>query len=174
MENLETVFLASRRLIMQVIALEYADDVFREFTSEITTFMYPKPAESFAETQEIINNMIQQRQNKTDLVLVILKKDNLEFLGICEAGAINTNTPELGIWLKKSAHGFGFGKEAMYALKNWVDTNLEYNYLSYPVDKRNIPSCKIAESLGGKVFKEFQQINSSGNLLDEVQYRIYK
>ncbi|MEH1915888.1 GNAT family N-acetyltransferase [Nostoc sp.] len=118
--------------------------------------------------------MILQRENHTDLVLVILKKDGLEFLGICEVGGIDTQTPELGIWLKKSAHGHGFGREAINALKDWVDKNLQYNYLSYPVDKRNIPSRKIAESLEGKVFREFQQINKSGDLLDEVEYRIYK
>ncbi|MEH2435865.1 MAG: GNAT family N-acetyltransferase [Nostoc sp.] len=84
------------------------------------------------------------------------------------------HTPELGIWLKKSAHGHGFGREAIHVLKDWVDKNLEYNYLSYPVDKRNIPSRKIAESLRGKIFREFQQINKSGYLLDEVEYRIYK
>ncbi|WP_341528739.1 GNAT family N-acetyltransferase [Nostoc sp. UHCC 0302] len=174
MENLETVLLESKRLMLQAISLEYADSVFREFTSEITTFMYPKPAQSIRETEKIIKDMIQQRENKTDLVLVILKKDNLEFLGICEVGAIDTDTPELGIWLKKLAHGFGFGREAISVLKNWVDKNLKYNYLSYPVDKRNIPSRKIAESLGGRVFREFQQINNSGNLLDEIEYRIYK
>ncbi|MDZ7955768.1 GNAT family N-acetyltransferase [Nostoc sp. DedQUE09] len=174
MENLEKVSLESKRLILQTISLEHTEDVFREFTSEITIFMYPKPAQSLSETEKIIKEMILQRENHTDLVLVILKKDGLEFLGICEVSAIDTQTPELGIWLKKSAHGHGFGREAIDALKDWVDKNLEYNYLSYPVDKRNIPSRKIAESLGGKVFREFQQINKSGDLLDEVEYRIYK
>ncbi|MEH1804321.1 GNAT family N-acetyltransferase [Nostoc sp.] len=174
MENLEKVSLESKRLILQTISLEHTEDVFREFTSEITTFMYPKPAQSLSETEKIIREMILQRENHADLVLVILKKDGLEFLGICEVGAIDTQTPELGIWLKKSAHGHSFGREAIDALKDWVDKNLEYNYLSYPVDKRNIPSRKIAESLGGKIFREFQQINKSGDLLDEVEYRIYK
>ncbi|MEH1816683.1 MAG: GNAT family N-acetyltransferase [Nostoc sp.] len=174
MESLEKVSLESKRLILQTISLEHTEDVFREFTSEITTFMYPKPAQSLRETEKIIREMILQRENHTDLVLVILKKDGLEFLGICEVGAIDTQTPELGIWLNKSAHGHGFGREAIDALKDWVDKNLEYNYLSYPVDKKNIPSRKIAESLGGKVFREFQQINKSGDLLDEVEYRIYK
>ncbi|ABA24774.1 conserved hypothetical protein (plasmid) [Trichormus variabilis ATCC 29413] len=172
--NLEQVSLESKRLILQVISWEYTENVFREFTREITTFMYPKPASSLSETEKIIRDMIIQRENHTDLVLVILKKDNLEFLGICEVGAIDTHTPELGIWLKKSAHSHGFGREAIDILKNWVDKNLEYNYLSYSVDKRNIPSRKIAESIGGKVVREFQQINKSGNLLDEVEYRIYK
>lgn len=98
----------------------------------------------------------------------------LEFLGICEVGAIDTDTPELGIWIKKSAQGNGFGREAIHVLKVWIDKNLEYEYLAYPVEQRNIPSRKIAESLGGKVFREFQQTHLSGNLLDQVEYRIYK
>lgn len=174
MEKLEKVSLKSTRLILKPISLEYTQDVFREFTSEITTFMYPKPADNISETEKVIKDMIQQRENRTDLVLVILKKDTLEFLGICEVGAINTDTPELGIWIKKSDHGNGFGKEAIYALKDWVDKNLEYKYLSYPVEKRNLPSRKIAESLGGRVFREFQKINLSRNLLDELEFRIYK
>ncbi|ACK74111.1 conserved hypothetical protein (plasmid) [Gloeothece citriformis PCC 7424] len=174
MENLEKLSLESKRLILQPISILYIEDVFREFTSEITTFMYPKPPQNLRETEKIIKDMIQQRENQTEIVLVILKKDNLEFLGIGEVGAINTDAPHLGIWLKQSAHGNGFGKEAVNQLKNWADKNLKYNYLSYPVDKRNIPSRKIAESIGGKIFREFQQTNKNGNLLDEVEYRIYK
>ncbi|BBD67887.1 hypothetical protein NIES4072_48110 [Nostoc commune NIES-4072] len=90
MENLEKVSLESKRLILQTILLEHTEDVFREFTSEITTFMYPKPVQSLSETEKIIRDIILQRENHTDLVLVILKKDHLEFLGICEVGAIDT------------------------------------------------------------------------------------
>lgn len=38
MENLEKVNLESKRLILQLISLEHTEDVFREFTSEITIF----------------------------------------------------------------------------------------------------------------------------------------
>ncbi len=67
---------------------------------------------------------------------------------------------------KKKAQGNGFGKEAIHLLKNWADKNLQYEYLLYSADRRNNPSQKIAESLGGKVFREHQIINQSGNLLD--------
>lgn len=174
METLETVRLESTRLILKPISLEYKEEIFQEFTGEITTFMYPKAAVNVKETENVLSDMIRKRENKTDLTLVILKKETLEFLGMCSIHNIYTNTPELGIWTKKSAHGNGFGREAIHLLKDWVDKNLEYEYLSYPVDKRNIASRQIPESLGGQVFREFQQTNSSGNLLDEVEYRIYK
>lgn len=166
--------LESSRLILKPISLEYKSEVFQEFTSEITTYMYPLPADDLRKTQKVIADMIQRIKNKTDLILVILNKDNFEFLGLCGIHNIDTSTPELGIWTKKSAHGNGFGREAIHLLKDWVDKNLEYEYLSYPVDKRNIASRKIPESLGGQVVREFHQTNMSGNLLDEVEYRIYR
>lgn len=75
---------------------------------------------------------------------------------------------------KKKAQGNGFGREAIHLLKNWADRNLQYEYLLYSADRRNNPSQKIAESLGGKVFREYQITNKSGNILDLLEYRIYK
>ena len=37
----------------------------------------------------------------------------------------------MGVWLKKSVHGHGFGKEAMTAIKKWADDNLDYDYILY-------------------------------------------
>jgi len=42
------------------------------------------------------------------------------------------------------------------------------------VEKRNIASRKIAESLGGMVRKEYQKLNQLGKTLEEVEYWIYK
>ncbi|NJP10543.1 MAG: GNAT family N-acetyltransferase [Leptolyngbyaceae cyanobacterium RU_5_1] len=166
--------LESSRLLLKPISLDFRDEIFREFTSEVTTYMHPKPAESPEETEHFIRKAIQLRQDGTDLILVILRKNNLEFVGVCGIHHLNTHTPELGIWTKKSSQGNGYGREAIHRLKQWADESLSYTYLSYPVDKRNIPSRKIPESLGGRVAREFQQTNLSGNVLDEVEYRIYR
>lgn len=173
MLDLETLELESDRLRLRPIGLDYKAEIFREFTPEVTTFMYPRPAAAINETEAFIRAAVQQRIDGTDLVLVILKQESLEFLGVCGIHALDTATPELGIWTKRSAHGHRFGREAIQRLKQWADQTLSYDYLVYPVDKQNIASRKIAESLGGQVFREFQQVNLSGNLLDEVEYRIY-
>ncbi|MGA7932310.1 MAG: GNAT family N-acetyltransferase [Kovacikia sp.] len=174
MNTLEPVLLESPRLILAPISLEHADTIFQEFTAEITRFMHPKPPQAIDETMQFIRDAIRHQENGTDLTLVILKKGDSEFIGVCGVHQINTETPELGIWTKKNAHGYGYGREAIRYLKAWTDENLEYNYLSYPVDKRNIPSRKIPESLGGKVYREYEQLNLSGQLLDLVEYRIYR
>jgi ribosomal-protein-alanine N-acetyltransferase len=174
MNTLEPVSLESARLMLAPIAFNYTDVIFQEFTAEITRFMHPKPATAIGETTQFIRDAIQRIRNGTDLTCVILKKDNAEFLGVCGIHQIHTETPELGIWTKKSAHGCGYGREAIHCLKAWADENLEYEYLSYPVDKRNLPSRKIPESLGGKVYREYEQMNLSSQLLDLVEYRIYR
>jgi hypothetical protein len=55
----------------------------------------------------------------------------------------------------------------------WAKASIEYEYLRYPVDKRNIPSKRIPEQLGGIIGRELKKINQSGNELDEVEYQIY-
>lgn len=86
---------------------------------------------------------------------------------------IDKKTPELGIWVKKSAHGHGYGKEVIIALKEWADKNLNYEYILYPVAEKNYPSKKIPEFLGGKVAKEYNEVNMSGKKQHLLEYRIY-
>lgn len=160
------------RLSLVPISRDHAQDIFREFTKEITTFMYPKPADKIEDTYQFIDDAIKKNDGDEQLQMVIFNKETKEFLGCAGLHSINTRTPELGIWVKKSAHGFGYGREAMSGLEKWAQENLDFDYIKYPVDKRNIPSRKIPESLGGVVALEFKQKNMSGDELDEVEYRI--
>lgn len=173
MKDLDRLTLESDRLVLKTIDFSYTEVIFQEFTAEIAAYMYPKPAQTIDETQRFIRDSIRHWQNGIDLTLVILRKETLEFLGVCALHRVHTETPEIGIWTKKAAHGHGYGREAVHCLKDWADEHLEYQYLSYPVVKQNISSRKIPESLGGRVVREFQQMNLSGKLLDEVEYRIY-
>jgi RimJ/RimL family protein N-acetyltransferase len=75
---------------------------------------------------------------------------------------------------QKAAHGNKYGLETITAIKHWADRNLDYEYLIYPVDKANIASRKIAEALGGEVCREYQKTNLTGNVLNTLEYRIYK
>lgn len=168
------VIIETPRLKLVPISDKYASEIFKELTPEITTFMFPRSPEKIEETLEYIHSVYPKLKNGEELNLTILNKETGEFLGGGGIHNTNTKTPEFGIWIKKSAHGNKFGQEAIKGIKDWVDQNLEYEYLRYPVDKRNIPSRKIAESLGGVIGKEYTKINQSGNTLDEVEYWIYK
>lgn len=164
----------SKRLLLVPISPAYREIIFQEFTPEVTEYTYAVPSADIAQTDQFIKQSIQQLKNGRELILVILLKETQEFIGCTGLHDINTNTPELGIWIKKSAHGNHYGREAISVLKAWAEQNLDYEYLRYPVDKRNIPSQKIPESLGGVIAAEYDKINLGGKKLHTVEYRLYK
>ncbi|MBP9732101.1 MAG: GNAT family N-acetyltransferase [Candidatus Magasanikbacteria bacterium] len=172
--DLSKITIETERLRLEPVSYQYREESFREFTPEITKFMFPKSPEKIEEVDEYLKSAQEKLRMGESFDMVILKKDTGEFLGRGGIHDINTKTPELGIWIKKSAHGHGYGLEAVAAFKEWVDANLDYEYLTYPVDKRNIASRKIPESLGGVVKREFTQTGMGGQELDEVEYHIYK
>jgi len=173
MKNLLNIRIEASRLLLVPIAICYKQDIFREFTYEITRYMNPEPAKDISETEEFINRSIRGLKKSDNLQLIILDKISKEFLGCIGLHYIDKKNPELGIWLKKSAHGYKYGQEAMKALKKWADENLKYEYLLYPVADKNIASRKIPELLGGRIFREYDKEVQGGNKYHWLEYRIY-
>ncbi len=173
-EKLTEVEIETKRLILKPVSLEYKDMIFPEFTEEVTKFMYPSSAKKIEETEEFIKSSIEKMEKGTDIYFSIFNKETNEFLGGGGIHHLDTKTPELGVWIKKSAHGNKYGKETIIGIKNWADKNIDYDYLLYPVAKENIASRKIPESLGGRIGREFIGKNQKGKDMEEVEYRIYK
>lgn len=171
--DLDSVEIVTARLCLRPVTERYAADIFREFTPDVTRYMVPSTPREIGETKAFIADTTRQRKLGVDLVLVILSKENEEFLGCCGLhGAQKATEPELGIWLKKSAHGSGFGREAIAALAEWAARNLTVEALIYPVDRKNGPSRNIPERMGGTIIGEARVKTMSGTELDEVVYRI--
>ncbi len=166
--DLSNVKIQTERLLLVPVTMEFKESMFREFQEPITLFMYPKPAEKIEETEDFIKEATLELITGTDLTMAITKSG--EFLGCAGLHNLQSETPELGIWIKQSAHGHKYGQEAVAALKKWADENIEYKYLSYPVVEQNIASRKIAESLGGKVMKEYDKVTLSGRTYHMVEY----
>jgi ribosomal-protein-alanine N-acetyltransferase len=172
--DISGLIIESKNLYIKTITLDYASDIFKEFTLEITRYMSPKPAEKIEDTIAFIEGAIKSNIAGTDWQAMIISKETNDFIGCTGLHKIDTPHPEFGIWLKKSAHGHGYGKEAIVAMKDWADQNLAYEYLIYPVDKANVASCRIPEFLGGKISGEHTDVGMGGNQLNIVEYRIYK
>ena len=163
----------TKNLLLKSISLEYKENIFEEFTPEIVTYMFPPSPKKIEETIDFIEKSMTENKEGNNFQIVILNKKNGEFLGCGGIHHIDTKTPEFGIWIKKSAHGNSYGKETIIALKQWADKNLTYDYILYPVVEENIASRKIPESLNGKVFREYEKTNMSGNKQHLLEYRIY-
>lgn len=173
-ENLFDVEIETERLKLKPVSLEYKDMIFSEFTDDTTRFMFPSTPKQVSDTEEFIKEAREKIEKGEELTVSIFNKETNEFLGGGGIHAINTKTPELGIWIKKSAHGNKYGREAVAGLKEWADKNIEYEYILYPVAKENIASRKIPESLGGKLVRELVAKKQNGEDMEEVEYRIYK
>lgn len=169
---LTDVKIESERLIQIPITMAYASEIFREFTDEITLFMYPPTPIALEETIAFIESAIVSLNDGTNLQMVVLNKATGEFLGCSGVHELGQAMPELGIWIKKSAHGRGIGMEAVSALIAWAWANLACEVLTYPVDRRNAASMRIPELHGGVVVNEWKAIKRNGFELDLVGYRI--
>jgi len=169
--DLRNVVIPTDRLRLEALTTKCSEDIFRNFTPDITRYMIPAPPKDIADTESFINDSLLGLRRGDDLTLVISQPDGGHFLGLCGLhGRVRPNEPELGIWLRKAAHGHGYGREAIAALKTWAEKYLEYERLTYPVDRRNIPSCKIPVALGGKVIAEQKKTSMSGIELDVIVY----
>lgn len=172
--ELKKIHIESERLLLLPIEGKYANEIYKEFTHEVTKYMFPKPADNIEETFGFIHSALQGLEKGNNLQMVIVLKNTKEFIGCIGLHDIDTKEPEVGIWTKKSSHGNRYGFEAGTALIQWAFDHLEVDHLVYPVDKRNIASRRIPECNGGRIVKEYKKINSIGFELDEYEYWIYK
>lgn len=170
-------FLAVRiegeRIILAPVSYEHDQDIFTEFTEDITRYMIPEPLADMAHAYEFVDTCRKNMKAGLELVLAITNVNSGEFLGICAIhGTDDPQVAELGVWIKKSVHGKNFGREAVRYLAEWGRKNLLLSYFIYPVDRDNIPSRKIAESLGGVVLMKRVRKSMSGATLNELVYKI--
>lgn len=150
----------------------FADEIFTAFTADITTYMVPAPAKHIDETYAFINTSVNGMRHHNELVLAIIAIDGT-FLGcVGFHGRGQCRTPEVGIWLKKEAHGHHYGQQAVTHLLHWAAKHIDYDYVIYPVDKSNIASRRIPASLGGVVIQETQVNTLSGGVLDVMVYKL--
>ncbi len=171
----ESFQIETDRLILDKITLTYAQDIFTEFDEEITKYMFPIPAKDISETIHFINHSIEKDLAWKNIQLIILDKKTKEFIGCVWLHAVETDIPEIWIWVKKSTHGKKYGFEAVEWLKKRADVNIIFDYLVYPVDQRNISSCKIPQRLWWvtdwtMTIKDTPDPNKK---LEEIIYKIY-
>jgi RimJ/RimL family protein N-acetyltransferase len=174
--DLSGVKIESERLILAPISLDFDKEIFTEFNDNVTEFMARGPNESLEATDDFIKKSIEQTKVGEKLQLMVMSKEG-EFLGLTSIEKANTQTPELGLWLKEVAQRQGFGRELIFALADWAQNNLEFNHLIYRADVENPGSWKIAEKLigeyGGKYVGEAPETLRDGERMTK-HYQISK
>ena len=83
------------------------------------------------------------------LTCSILQKDTGTFCGFCQLQWVFSDIPELGIDLLPSCQKSGVAVEILPLFLSHAKELLQCNYFYSKIKKKNIPSQKLAEKIGG-------------------------
>ncbi|HEV2400318.1 MAG TPA: GNAT family N-acetyltransferase [Candidatus Sulfotelmatobacter sp.] len=143
------IVIQSPRLQLIQFQLTDAEEVFACITPAIARFMRWDPptwSEYLARCEERLRS-----PDPNILSFVIRRRDNHECFGMAALEGLDGPSPELGLWMKESAHGHGFGREVVAALAAWAHKNLGKQSFIYPVAVQNTASRRIAERFQGEI-----------------------
>jgi RimJ/RimL family protein N-acetyltransferase len=172
--NLSKVKIESERLLLVSGNVDFAENIFLEYRDPVIKYMNYGPPESLEILKGRMKNRETEMKEGVQLFMAILLKETGEFIGCMALEDLQEENPEMGGWLKKSAHGHGYGREAAAALKQWAEEHLEYGHILWPCAVANKSSCKLAESLGGKVHREYEKTMARGTTWTFRDYWIPK
>jgi len=161
--------------------MKYIQEIFKELTDEVTKYLRATTPKYIEEEEKRI--LETQEKYKQWIVLNLVATDTEgEFIWSCGITGLNTQTPEVWLWIKQSARWKGYGKEMIGVLIKRLENYKEFDYIIYGTCTENVGSQKIAEFFGGelqrdesgnaKIFTEWKFDKSSS--FDAVEYRIYK
>ena len=148
----EILIIQSSRLCLSEFAMADATDVYNCITPAITKYMFWEPPPSFAAYKARREDTLRST-NRNDFSFVIRRLDTRECLGIASLDGIDADAPELGLWLKETAHGNRYGTKTVRAVADWAARTLGKERFTYAVATENIPSRRIAEPLSGEVVR---------------------
>ncbi|MDM1408938.1 GNAT family N-acetyltransferase [Myroides sp. DF42-4-2] len=166
-----TLTFSSDRLKFIIVNEQYVDDIFRELTPTVAKYLPFTPTQKKEDTFGFVAYSLGQLEKQQDITLLATDRQTGEFIGCCGIHDINEESISLGIWLKESASGKGYGKEIIKALEQFVSDHMTVDYLIYNVDQDNKGSINIAEKLGYVYHHSFVRNISEEKILNMLQYR---
>jgi RimJ/RimL family protein N-acetyltransferase len=169
--DFSTVAFTSHRLSLRAFTAADAGEAFDAAGAAVTRFMSWEPSPSLEAFADVWREWLPRMRAGIELHLVLRLLPSGEFLGVAALHDIGNGEPEIGIWLKESAHGLGYGREAIAAMVAWACAHLGAKFVIYPVVEINHPSRRLAESLSGVIagHRVLKKANASS---DEVVYCI--
>ncbi len=164
--------LTTSRLILQPFSHAFLKDYYSEFTEKITRYQYPDSFPDMETANQMVSDFVREMDQGNMLELVILSREG-EFLGSLEVFGLQEETPEIGLWLKSSAHGAGYGYEALKGMLDFLSTTGKYKSYVYEVDVRNTPSIRLVEKFRFQKGGCEEVITETGKKLILQTYHIF-
>ncbi len=153
------------------INMDFVNEIHASFTDEIIKFFPINTlSKKVEDTRAFVKHSMEQRDAGNDFVWAITNEQ--QFAGCCGIHTIQSRTPHFGLWVKKEQQGKGIGKKVVSYVLPWGISNLDVDYIKYPVDQRNKVSIGLIEGLGLELADHYQLGNQK--ILEVDEYRIYK
>src|SRR5215471_10760154 len=149
------IVIPSPRLQLSQFQMIDAPEVFGCITPAIAKFMSWEPP-TWSEYVTRCEKRVHAPE-PNNFSFVIRRIDNGECFGMASFEGADSVSPEVGLWLKESAHGQGFGREVVAALVEWGHATLGKGSFIYPVAIQNTASRRIAEKLHGEIIAKLKK-----------------
>lgn len=147
--------IASARLSIKPFSADDADAAFSCITPTLTRFMAWDPPANKEAFNRIWQQWLLAAAEGSEFVFAIRERESAAFLGLTGLHRLNSEHPELGIWIREDRHREGFGREAVSQVARWATCILGIQRgFTYPVAEENRASRRIAEGLGGVVVEQ--------------------
>ncbi len=162
-----TLTLSTPRLSLRPFSPGDAAEAFACITPTLTRYMSFDPPASPAAFEAVWRTWLATIAAGDDFTFVVRRAAGGAFIGLCGLHRTSDPQPELGIWIREDAHAQGYGREAVGAVARWAGEIFPCSGFVYPVAEANLPSRRLAESLGGMPVGR-----RPGAKYDAVVYRI--
>ncbi len=148
--------LETARLALREFVPEDAEALARILCDAETMRYYPAPFTRSQVEEWIERNRQRYKNNGVGLWAMLLKSGG-ELIGDC--GIIRQQIEgeflyEVGYHLRRDHWGQGLATEAAVACREWAFANLNTDRVISLIRPENLPSCKVAERNGMKIWKE--------------------
>lgn len=161
--DLSQTCITSARLRLRAFTATDAADSFAESNARVAKFMSWSPSASESEYSAIWQKFLTDMKMGRELFPVIRLTSTNDIIGIAGLHPADGELLETGVWVKESAQRRGYGREAVTALIGWASAVFHPSGFLWPVVDENIPSRRLAESLGGEVIGT-QQRQKAGDI----------
>ncbi|MFI3116114.1 MAG: GNAT family N-acetyltransferase [Clostridia bacterium] len=145
-------------------------EIFDNYTKDVSKYLLSEPHLNIAYTHELVNMFIRQKNAGSDYIFTLLHNETNEFLGLAGIHDIN-NGASLGVWLKISAQGKGYGTECVEILIDYAK-KFGIKKLIYKVHIENKASKKLIANYCKKRISDYEvETTDAGKV---VEYEVYE
>lgn len=142
----------TERLTIKPVSEEDIQDIFDWASEEISEYLARNIKESFEDSANFVKKCIEQKTNKTDLVLVVREKTTNQFVWLGSIHNINKLNPFYGLRVSQNQQSKWFATEYTKAILDRAFINLDSKtYITYEAYEPNTASKNIANKIWAKL-----------------------